>query len=308
MCFIMIRLFIFLICVPWFAFAKQYDFTPIPKDRLSQETKQELENVIEYYEDKKKEKPKKTEPTITIRHGTNLSADEDDSPVVKDSSTTEEAPADDTPKTINRPGLSISIASDKRTSKDTSDLTIQEAYKAASLGHIEAAVVLYRDTLRLQPDNISALYGLANLYQRQGVLKEAHHFYSRILTLEPDNQEALNNFLVLIGTESPENAIFELKRLEEIDPNLPLIPAQIAMMYARMDDVENTIKYFNKALLLNPSEDSYRYNLAVFLDKNNHHDEAEYYYVQLLKGKHRRTLSPKTYRQIQERLIYLGRQ
>lgn len=302
----MVRFIFFFLSLPWIVWAKQPEFTPIPPDRLSLESKESLSNVYDYLKDKKKDDDHKNElrkkEPITLQRGSKLTADEPSTIVTP----TEEQEVD-APKTVTKPGLKLSIST-QESSIETTDLTLQDAFKAAAVGQTEAGISLYRNVLQLQPDNVSALYGLAVIYQNEGVYSEAHHYYARILSLEPDNQDALNNFLVLIGGESPSSAIEELKKLEMLDPHLSLIPAQIAMMYARLEDVHHAVQYFNKALLLNPKEDSYRYNLAVFLDKHERPQEAMKHYVQVLRNKHNRKLPPKTYERINERLIYLGQQ
>jgi tetratricopeptide (TPR) repeat protein len=185
---------------------------------------------------------------------------------------------------------------------------IENAYLASTLGHIEAATTLYENVLRLDHNNQNALIGLASILHQSGVLLEAKKLYSKILSNNPENELALNNFLSLLSEESEDVAIAELQKLEAINHNMGIIPAQIAMIYLKQQNKQMALEYLYKAHTIAPDNSSYKYNLAVLLDQNNKILEAITFYKSLIKDyKNHKTL-PCPIDIINNRLFYLSEQ
>jgi len=186
------------------------------------------------------------------------------------------------------------------------DDLIEQASLAFKLGHIEVATSFYENILDIDKNNISALMGLATILHQSGVMIEAKKLYTRLLSLDPGNQHALNNFLALVGEESPDKALKELRKLESINPLMSIIPAQMAMIYSNKNDYEMAIKYFNKAQILSPDSVNYRYNLAILLDKMGDKNNAIKLYRQLVRDHEDNHSLPGSVETIKNRLIYLG--
>jgi len=109
--------------------------------------------------------------------------------------------------------LDLFIEENKKTDADSviSHL-IEDGYKALKLGQSEVATMLFEQVLQESPDNHYALFSLATIYQNSGQTDEARKLYTHLLSIDPSNQQALNNFLVLVGENAPEDAILELKK------------------------------------------------------------------------------------------------
>ncbi len=127
-----------------------------------------------------------------------------------------------------------------------------------------------------------------------------------LLRLEPDNREALNNFLALVGEESPGAAIIQLEKLEAANPDFSPIPAQLSILYERIGQKENAIGEMVKAVTLSPENLVYKYNLAILYDRNDKIPEAIMVYRQLLAAHERGQQLPSDYKSIQERLTFLA--
>jgi Flp pilus assembly protein TadD len=183
---------------------------------------------------------------------------------------------------------------------------LDQAYNALLDGQQEAATTLYKQVLARDKNNSSALFGLATIYQRNKNNSQARAIYTKLLSKNPGDQDALNNFLMLISEESPEGALIELKKLEAINPDFSPLPAQIGMIYARMGKTEKAIRCLNKALAMSPENQSYRYNLAVLYDKSNAKEQASTLYKELLEAARNGAVLPGSAQEIRERIIFLS--
>lgn len=157
------------------------------------------------------------------------------------------------------------------------------AIKAYKTGQIEVATYLYKKILAKYPNNYDALFSLATIYQQNKQRDEARSLYTKLLTHYPEDSSALNNFITLSGEESPIETIEELKKIEKLKPEDSLILAQIAQIYVSINDCANAISYFNKAIIIEPSNIVYRYNLAILYDKFGLKSEALFLYNQVIK-------------------------
>ncbi len=183
----------------------------------------------------------------------------------------------------------------------------ENAYLANKLGHIEAATTLYENILRLDRNNQDALFGLASILHQSGVMLEAKKIYIKILSANPANELALNNFLSLLGEEdSFEVTILELQKLEAINHHMAIIPAQIAMIYLKQQNMQMAMEYLYKAHSLDPDNSSYKYNLAILLDQNDKTTEAIKFYKSLIKDYQNNQSMPYSVEMIKNRLIYLS--
>ncbi|MFN7038359.1 MAG: tetratricopeptide repeat protein [Alphaproteobacteria bacterium] len=187
------------------------------------------------------------------------------------------------------------------------DKLVSDASIAYQIGHIEVATSLYQKILSKSPNNIDALFGLATIYYLNKQISEARSLFTQLLTLDPNHQTALNNFLALAGEEAPIEAIKQLKRLEAINPDVSLIPAQIAIIYTNIKDYSKAVKYFNKAIIISPENLMYRYNLAVILDNMGEREKSIEFYKQILRQDYQQTYFNFDYRSvIEKRLRYLN--
>lgn len=207
-------------------------------------------------------------------------------------------------KNINTRG-DVGMGMETKEAEDSPDMMIEQAYRAMEAGQLEVAASYYKRALYQEPENTQALFGLAAVYQRTGQLPQARATYSKLLSIDPDNWAAMNNFLILAAEEAPDHAVEEFRRLQQANPEFAPIPAQIGMIYYRNKKYDNAADYLQKAIQLDPANLSYRFNLAVIYDKLGRTKLAARLYQQLLaEGQKGREL-PETMEKIQERLAYI---
>jgi Flp pilus assembly protein TadD len=125
------------------------------------------------------------------------------------------------------------------------------------------------------------------------------------LSVDPDHRDGLNNFLMMTGDEAPQEAITQLEKLAVRNPNFSAIPAQMAILFQKAGNMDRAMEQMVRAVSLAPENLTYRYNLAVLLDKQGKRAEAANLYKQLLDAGMRGETIPGNVASIQERLTYL---
>jgi tetratricopeptide (TPR) repeat protein len=189
----------------------------------------------------------------------------------------------------------------------TTQVQLESAYRALMAGQTEAAIGIYKQVLVQSSKNQTALFGMATAYHRNGQFDQARQIYTELLQLDPNNIEALNNFLVLAAEESPEDALVELKKLERLNSGFSPVAAQIGMIYFRSNDLNNAARYLNRAVTLSPENVTYRYNLAVIYDKLGRYSQASALYQQVVKSAEEgRAVLPVSVLSLRERMAFIA--
>lgn len=211
------------------------------------------------------------------------------------------ADAPDDVQTYNQHGINIEI----RRPGVNINRRLEQAYEASQHGESDVAISIYQEILSARPDNVEALFGLASTYHQTGRYTEAQALYERILTARPDHREALNNYLVLVGNESPADALQSLSQLQERNPDFSPIPAQMAILYDKLGNFEAAQASMIRAIDLAPDNLAYRYNFAVMLDRRGQQRKAAQIYRSLLKEADNGAALPASTQEIQKRLTFI---
>jgi len=119
-------------------------------------------------------------------------------------------------------------------------------------GHIDDAIVHYREALRIKPDYPLAYNNMGNALLKQGKIDDAVRHYREALRLKPDYAKAHNN----LGTALQEQG--------------------------HSDDA---LQHYRKALRLKPAYEGAHNNLGLALEKRGHIDDAIKHYLEALRLK-----------------------
>lgn len=186
------------------------------------------------------------------------------------------------------------------------DYELDKAYTALIGGQSEIAIGIYKRVLDNNPTNKNALFGLATAYHRAGQIDLARPIYARLLAVDPGNSDGLNNFLVLLADEAPEEALVELQKLADRNPQYSALPAQIAVIYQKLGMYDKAGDYMLRAMAMAPENITYRYNFAIMLDKQKKYDEAAKLYRQIVQAYQRGEVIPGNIQKIQQRLTFIS--
>ena len=204
-------------------------------------------------------------------------------------------------ETYTAAGLSIKV---RRPGLDTG-FELNRAYTMLMGGETQSAVDVYKNILGSEPSNQEALFGLAATYHRLGELDKARPLYGALLKLNPNHREALNNFLVLVSDESPQEALAELERLEQRNPDFSPIPAQQAILMDKLGYTNDARAKMLRAIELSPENLTYKYNLAIMLDRQGNYADASALYRLLIDAALKGEKIPSSLDTLQKRLNFI---
>ncbi|MDX2094867.1 MAG: tetratricopeptide repeat protein [Alphaproteobacteria bacterium] len=199
-------------------------------------------------------------------------------------------------------GLSIKV---QRQALDT-NFELNRAYTALSNGDSALAAETYKTILAAEPGNEDALFGLAVTYHRLGELARARSYYDQLLKINPGHREGLNNFLALMSAEAPQEALAELERLEQRNPDFSPIPAQQAALLNKSGYPEQAREKMLRAIELAPDNLTYKYNLAVMLDAQGNYADAGALYRLLIDAALKGQKIPAPLETLQKRLNFIA--
>lgn len=198
-------------------------------------------------------------------------------------------------------GISIKV---RRPGLDT-NYELNSAYNSLMGGDTQRAISIYKNILSTEPRNEDALFGLAATYHRLGMETQARPYYASLLKINPNHREALNNFLVLVSGESPADALPELERLALRNPDFSPIPAQIAILYDKLGYPDQARESMLRAIDLAPENLTYKYNLAIMLDRQKHYADAVALYRVLIQAALNGEQVPASVESMERRLNYI---
>lgn len=199
-------------------------------------------------------------------------------------------------------GISIKV---RRPGLDT-NYELNQAYTSLMGGDTQRAIEIYQNIVSNDPRNEDALFGLAATYHRLGQTAKARPFYGMLLKQNPNHREGLNNFLVLVSDESPQDALPELERLELRNPDFSPIPAQIAIVLDKLGYPDQAQAKMLRAIELAPDNLTYKYNLAIMLDRHGRYADASALYRVLIEAALRGESVPASTESMQKRLNYIA--
>lgn len=214
-------------------------------------------------------------------------------------------PTDDA-QVQNARSQSLGVKIEVKSPRIDTNHELEKAYNALMSGQTTAAQEMYRNVLDNDPSNVLALFGMATSYHRSGQFEKARTLYAKILSIDPNNRDALNNFLALVSSDAPEASLAQLEKLESGNPEFSPIPAQMAVIYQRLGNHEKAMQKMLRAVSLEPENLTYRYNLAVLMDRQGRREEAASLYRQLISAYQSGAIIPGNVQKIQERLTFLS--
>jgi tetratricopeptide (TPR) repeat protein len=201
--------------------------------------------------------------------------------------------------------VGLSVKEVQQPEPEKVSILMEQAYEMLNQGLDEMAIHLYKKAIKQDPDNITAMFGLAATYQKNMQLPQARSVYNKLLKQDPYHKAALKNYMSLIARDNPRTAINTLQELSVINPQYAPVHAQIGKLYINQGNKEAAIAPLVRAIQMEPNSPEHRYRLAVTLDKLNQHKKAAKLYMQTLQLYNKGQTLPITARSIQERITYI---
>ncbi len=156
------------------------------------------------------------------------------------------------------------------------------ANRAASLGSNDAALGFYNELYRKNPNDPRILMGRAVTLQKLGETQKAIYGYKEVLDIEPNNPEAITNLMGLIGKTQPAVALQNLLDLKERYPRNAAVAAQLGLAYAESGNPQDGLRELNSAANIQPENPLHYFNMAVIYDRLKDRNNAIKFYEQAL--------------------------
>lgn len=181
----------------------------------------------------------------------------------------------------------------------------KDAFDALSMGMYEVAVTYYKKIIEIQPRDKNALFGLATAYHKAKQYSNAKEIYRKIISEDVNNNDAINNYVILLSEEYGDEAIPKLEKLWQDNKEIAGIAAHIANLHYKKNNLKKAIEYYFQAVAVEPENIDYKYNLAVLLEKYGASDLAVKYYQNLLDEAAKGKILPEDPLTIRERYFSL---
>lgn len=141
-----------------------------------------------------------------------------------------------------------------------------------------------KNKLAGNPDDVDALYHLADIYDRNGQYHEAIDTYKKVVKLKPDMGYAYFK----MGTaydrlNQPAEAISAFKSTIKLMPSFATVYNNLGVAYGKLEKYGDEVTALKKAISLRSNYSSARYNLGVTYLKTGNRKAAMQEYESLKK-------------------------
>jgi tetratricopeptide (TPR) repeat protein len=148
-------------------------------------------------------------------------------------------------------------------------------------GKVRDASIEFANAIKLDPNFAAAHFGLAEVYEKMGVLQNAFVEFNRTVELDPTNLKAqleLGNFFLASSRSDPENfdkATEKANLVLSKDPNNAQAYALLARIAAVQNKPQEALAQLNKAISLAPNDVNLQYSLGVIQQAQKDYPAAE---------------------------------
>lgn len=163
------------------------------------------------------------------------------------------------------------------------DSRVIAADRALKLGRIDSAKTMFDELYELNPREPRVLMGRAIIFQKIGENARAISTYEELLAVSPNNAEAVINLAGLVRGDQPAVALGRLLDLRQKYPDNPTIVAQLAISYADSGNLDDALRYLDKAIAMQPNNPQHYYNRAILSERAGKVPHAISFYEKALE-------------------------
>jgi len=161
---------------------------------------------------------------------------------------------------------------------------INKGMSLANLGLVEEGIRNYREGIRLNPENASAHYNLANALSQKGLFDEAIKEYREAIRLDPDLTAArINLGIAFTGKGLLDDAIKAYKDAIQSDPWSAEAFVNMGMAFHKKGVMAEAIRAYRDAVKIRPSMCGAYFRLGNACFSDNQLDEAVQAYEEALR-------------------------
>ncbi len=180
--------------------------------------------------------------------------------------------------TIEKKKVSVEIKS-PLIKKDLKAVNLtEEADSYMKSGDVAKAADLYREALKLNPNNKKALLNLSAIYFQIGNIQSSKKLLKRLIRLDPSCKDAYNNLAVIYMQEGKiKEAIALLNKVLEMDPMDKSALFNISVAYEKEGMLKKALDHLKKGIQLYPKEYRFYLSMGVIYYNKGNIDEAYTY-------------------------------
>jgi len=155
------------------------------------------------------------------------------------------------------------------------DRSIKLAYEFQNQGKLDQAESIYKEILKVQPDNTTIYYNLGIICQDQQRSDEAVFYYKETLKINPNLADAYFNIAGILYSKGLfDDAISNYQRALELDPASADICNNLGSVFKAKGQHKEAITYFQRALRADPNYDKAYNNLGIAFIDDGQPDKA----------------------------------
>lgn len=143
----------------------------------------------------------------------------------------------------------------------------------------EQAARIYKGLLKTEPEDITLLSSLGNLYVKSGEDEKALPYFNEVIRLSPNDTEALNALGAIYRRQKKySESIAVLERAIAADENDTQSFYNLGFTYKLMDRHDDAIRCFTAVVEANPGDVlAFNHIGSIYARKNQHKDAVSFY-------------------------------
>ena len=169
---------------------------------------------------------------------------------------------------------------------------------------MDKAIHMYQEVLWKNPEHFDALFNLASAYMKTSAFSKAYPLLIKLKGLDPEYPQVLLNLgIVEIGLGRLQSALAYLSMAEKRKDGLQFeIYFHRSVALSRLGNLNEAIIWYKRAEELHPHHWRLLFNIALLYDKMQNYPEAIRYYSKFLKQDFS---SPNEKKEVETRILSL---
>ncbi len=164
--------------------------------------------------------------------------------------------------------------------QEQSERLYQKARQYHRRDHLEQAIALYQEVIKIDPQHDNARFNLGAAYLQTGSFENAYSIMADLYLKEPDNHQVMLNLAVAnIGLHRFDQALVLLDKAAAT-PKAPLFEIALhkGIAYNRLNQIQDALEWYRRAEAIRPDDPRLLFNLAVACDQQQRYTAAIDYY------------------------------
>jgi tetratricopeptide (TPR) repeat protein len=152
---------------------------------------------------------------------------------------------------------------------------LQEALKHLQSGNLHTAKDIYTQILSIHPDNINALHFLGLTHYQDGNLDTALRYITKAVVLGPNYADAQNNLgNVLLDMGRTDDAVTCFRKAISLNPGLCNAYINLGTIFQKQGNLDEAVNYYQRAAECDPVNAEIHFTLGLIHQQKGNIDTA----------------------------------